>query len=316
MKNFYIAVLMLISVSAFAQDEAIFNHYIVDKTLINPAAAGFDGTTQLFAHYRNQWSGFKDAPATYNLTFNTPITDKVGVGALVTKDNVGAYSHDRYQLNYAYHYTDKLYKWSVGFSTEFHNYGINSSVNDINTNPTISSKQDYLLASRIAGASFFDATFGAITTIQDKVTVGFTLPNLIRARLGQLYGLKDSTPYFLHQFTLYGAYKIAGDKANFEPSVLFRKPYTAPFEVEINFKGSFLNDALVAGFMLRPGSSGQVGLIIGTKQPQFSIYYSYGISISQVNSYLNNANEITFAFEFKKPEKNSKQERKKKKSAK
>ena len=68
--------------------------------------------------------------------------------------------------------------------------------------------------------------------------------------------------------------------------------------------------------MIRPGSSGQVGLIVGTKQPSFSIYYSYAMSIAQVNTYLNNAHEITFGFEFKKPEKNSKQERKKKKSAK
>ncbi len=316
MKNFYIAVFMLISVSSYAQDEAIFNHYNIDKTLINPAAAGFDGTTQLFAHYRNQWTGFKDAPATYNLTFNTPITDKVGLGALVTKDNVGVYTHDRYQINYAYHYTDKNYKWSAGFSTEFHNYGINPSVNDATTNPTINNKQDYLLSSRVAGASYFDATFGVITTIEDKITIGFTVPNLIRARLGQLYGIKDSTAYFLRQFTLYGAYKIAGDKSNYEPSILIRKPFTAPFEVELNFKGNFLNDALVAGFMIRPGSSGQVGLILGTKQPAFSIYYSYAMSIAQVNTYLNNAHEITFGFEFKKPEKNSKQERKKKKSAK
>jgi type IX secretion system PorP/SprF family membrane protein len=294
----FIAAALLFIGTAQAQDEAIFGHYLVNPMLINPAYAGFNSSTQINGHLRSQWSGFDNAPKTYAATISLPMTDKVGIGAMLLSEKFGAQDRLRAQLNYAYRYEHKRYKWAIGFSTEFHRYGLAASVNDPSS-PLVD-KNDILVMDRIKGLTIFDASFGAVAEIDDKFLLSFSTPNLIRARIGDPDAVRQKT--FFRQVILMGGYRIRKESVTFEPSMQIRKVFQAPFEVDMNMKAMAFDNKLVAGITVRPGNSGNIGLLMGTKQPGFQIFYSYNSSLAQYNSYSRNGHEVTVGVEIAKKE--------------
>jgi type IX secretion system PorP/SprF family membrane protein len=291
-----------LSFSAKAQDEAIFSHYIINPMLINPAAAGFNENVQIFGHMRNQFAGFTGAPKTYALTVDLPVTEKVGLGGLLLSEKFGTTNRTKGQLNYSYRYVGKGIKWSAGFSTEFQKNKIDASINDDQLNP-LNDKNDQLVIDRIKGVTIFDAAFGATALINEKFLLSFTTPNLIRAVVGGDVNAVKTDRTFFRQFILMGGYRITKSQIVFEPSMQFRKVYNSPFEVDVNLKASVFENKLVAALQVRPGNSGQVGLLVGTKQPGFSIYYSYNSSFSDFKAYDRTAHEVTLGIEIKKSEK-------------
>jgi type IX secretion system PorP/SprF family membrane protein len=290
-----------LSFSAQAQDEAIFSHYLFNPMLVNPAYAGFNDNVQIFGHLRSQWAGFEGAPKTYALTMDLPVNEKVGLGGLLLSEKFGVMNRLRGQLNYAYRYVGKGIKWSVGFSTEFHKSRMDASINDLDVNPLVD-RNDPLVMERIKGTTFFDASFGGTVLIDEKIILSASTPNLIRARIGEVDPVKSQRT-FLRQFIVMAGYRVKKNQLTIEPSLQIRKVYQAPFEVDLNVKVNALEDKLVTGFTVRPGTSGQIGLFVGTKQPGFQIYYSYNSSLSEFKAYNRTAHEVTLGIEIKKPEK-------------
>ena len=309
----FIAILSFAAGKMTAQDEAIFNHYIVNPTLINPAYAGSTDKFQIFGHYRAQFSDFKDAPRTYNVSFNGPIAEKVGLGAMVLSEKYGVMDRLRAQLSYAYHYVNekKGVKIGVGFSTEFHQRKLDPSV----LSNVFYDKGDRIVETNIRNESFFDATLGAYADFGDKFYVSLSSPNLVRARVGTTDGDSvKSDPTFLRQFVLWTGYRYKMDKITLEPSLQMRRVLNAPFEVDLNLMARFLDDKFVAGFTFRPGPTGAFGITAGVRESFFQIYYSYNASLAEVNAYGKQAHEITLGIEFAKgsKDKTSPTEKKKK----
>ena len=290
---------LTIAVAAKAQDEAIFSHYLVNPMLINPAYAGFNDNTQIFGHLRSQWTGFQDAPKTYALSADLPMTDKVGIGGLMVSERFGVANRFRGQFNYAYRYVGKGIKWSMGFSTEFHRTKLDASVNDVNQNVD---KNDPLVMQRIKGLTFFDASFGGTVLVKEKFFASATLTNLFRSPIGEIDPTKKERT-FGKQFILMGGVRIKKNQITFEPSLQIHKLYKAPFEVDVNVKALAFDDKLVAAIQVRPGDSGQVGILVGTKQPGFSVYYSYNSSLASYNVYQRNGHEVTLGIAIQKADK-------------
>lgn len=307
----FFAVALIAKVSA--QDEAIFGHYLINPVLINPAYSGAAAKYQIFGHLRSQWTGFPGQPKTYALSVNAPLAQNVGLGALLLNEKFGVLDRTRAQLSYAYHYDNakKGFKAGFGFSTEFHNTRIDASV----AQDPFFEAGDRIIEANMRNVSFFDATAGAYAVINDKVSLSLALPNLIRARLGVVTNdsvTKEKT--FLRQFIFSGGYKIKMDRMTFEPSLVARKVYQAPFEVDLNLVGRFFDEKLLLGVSMRPGNSGNIGLIAGTKQDFFQLYYSYNSSLAEVKSYSRTAHEVTLGLEFnrKQSQNQSPTEKKKK----
>jgi type IX secretion system PorP/SprF family membrane protein len=291
-----------IAVAAKAQDEAIFGHYLVNPMLINPAYAGFNDNVQIFGHLRSQWAGFQGAPKTYAMTMDLPMTEKVGLGGMILSEKFGPTDRFRGQVNYAYRYSNKGYKWSIGFSTEFDHNKIDPFLNDPVGNSLVD-KNDQLVMERIKGVTFFDASFGAATVINDQIMLSASLTNLIRARVGGTTDPIKPSKTFGRQFILMGGYRIKKAQITFEPSLQIHKVLDAPFEVDVNIKALAFDEKLIAAFSVRPGNSGQIALMVGTKQPAFSLFYSYNNSLAEFNAYSRNAHEVTVGLAFQKADK-------------
>jgi type IX secretion system PorP/SprF family membrane protein len=302
-----IAAFLTLAVNVKAQDEAIFNHYIINPMIINPAYAGFEGDKiQLFGHYRSQWAGnsaanFTFNPTTYNVTASLPINEKVGLGGMLLSDKVGVTNRLRGQLNYAYRVSTKNYKIGFGFSTEIHTLSLSNAVfNDPLTNPN-----DPTVLARAKGETIFDASVGVAGLINNKFLFSVSAPNLIRAR-----GVGSATPTtgttkstLFKQYILMAGYRVQSGQVKFEPSLSVRKVLETPFYVEANVKMSALEERLIAAVTARPGKTGQFGLMLGTKFDKVQVMYSYQHSTSEISSYSGSSHEVTFGIEFEKSNK-------------
>jgi type IX secretion system PorP/SprF family membrane protein len=314
MKKSLLAILFLVAFVAkvAAQDEAIFNHYLINPVLVNPAFTGNGDKYHIFGHYRSQWTGFANAPQTYALSVNGPLADKVGIGAMLLNEKFGLTNRLRGQLSYAYHYKSekKGFQAGFGFSTEFHRTRLDNSVltNGFYEGP------DRTVEANTKNVSIFDATVGGYAVFNNKFTVHLASPNLIRARLGQIDDTTKQEKTFLRQFILGATYKsVLSEKLAIEPSIQMRRVYQAPLEVEVSVMARFMQDRFSAGAYFRPGSSGATGLIMGIKESFFQIYYTYNASIAEFKAYDRQAHEISMGISLNKPTKDSSPTTKKKK---
>ncbi|MCK4750811.1 MAG: type IX secretion system membrane protein PorP/SprF, partial [Bacteroidales bacterium] len=61
---FWVMVFMILPLATRAQQMPLYSQYLMNGYLLNPAITGHDGYTSFNLTARQQWLGFKDAPAT------------------------------------------------------------------------------------------------------------------------------------------------------------------------------------------------------------------------------------------------------------
>ena len=85
-----IAVLLLVSVMSYAQQDSQFTQYMYNTININPAYAGSRESMSIFALHRSQWLGLEGAPITNTASINTSINgSNVGLGVSLISDKIG-----------------------------------------------------------------------------------------------------------------------------------------------------------------------------------------------------------------------------------
>lgn len=278
--------------SIYAQDEAVYNQYLINTTLINPAYAGFADKHQIFMNLRTQWTGFPGAPKTYALSYNGAFGNNFGLGGMLFSENIASLSRLRGQLSYAFRFKLKDdFKASIGFSTEFHRVRLLSSAEY--------DQGDLVANDYLNGNTYFDASLGLYGAYKDQIFAGLTLPNLIRTRIGTIGDDTTKSSAFKH-FLLFAGYRYRSDEFTIEPSLQIRKVMNSPFQVDINIKASFLQDKLIGGLTYRPGSGGGLVFLVGTKLSWFQLYYSYDVSFEKFQRYTSGSHEITLGFEFER----------------
>jgi len=282
-----------------AQEEAIFNHYSVNKLLINPAAAGFDRDNHnLFLNVRNQFTGFPGSPESYSLSYNGPIGRSLGVGALLFTENIAAYSRYRMQFSYAFRYDIKDVKLGFGMSTEFQRTQLNSSVLD---NP-LYDEGDIAIQEGVDGLRTFDASFGVMAELPEGTFFGVSLPNLIKNKLDEIEGSNDTNLFKYLLFNAGHRIEISEKKLTVEPSLLVRKVRGAPFSIDMNVRAGFLDEKLITGLTYRTGDGGALALLIGTKYKDLQFFYSYDAYMGDFQQYNSSSHEITVGYKFKRKE--------------
>ena len=90
MKKIIPALLLLINLTAFAQQDALFSQYMFNKLMVNPAYAGSRETMTVDLLNRYQWIGIEGAPRTLSLSAHTLLkNEKVGLGGYIYRDALG-----------------------------------------------------------------------------------------------------------------------------------------------------------------------------------------------------------------------------------
>ncbi|MCK0159298.1 type IX secretion system membrane protein PorP/SprF [Allomuricauda sp. F6463D] len=80
---------MVNTMTMVGQQDPHYTQYMLNTQVINPALVGSRGVSTIGVLYRSQWLGLDGAPTTQTLHFNTPLSEKVGIGFSVVNDDIG-----------------------------------------------------------------------------------------------------------------------------------------------------------------------------------------------------------------------------------
>jgi type IX secretion system PorP/SprF family membrane protein len=100
-----LALLLAALQEAVAQYDPSFSHYWALETAYNPAAAGKQDKLNIMAAYNMSMVGFEHNQRTIFATADMPFYFAGayhGVGAQLMNDDIGAFSHKKFSVIYAY----------------------------------------------------------------------------------------------------------------------------------------------------------------------------------------------------------------------
>ena len=282
---------------SFAQQLPQFTSYQLSPFLYNPAFAGVDGTTQLNAVIRSQWSGVREAPQTdvisgYGLLRN----EKMGLGATAFKDVAGADSRRGITLSYAYHLRVKNdMSLSLGLSAGFLQYRLDHTI----INPY--DDGDPVFNSPILSSVVPTATFGAYL-YADNFYASVALPQL----LSSTFTLKDEYNdnslieggLTNHIFVGSGYIKDINDAFTIEPSLLLMLSSPAPASVELMTKLTYKDLLWTAlSYRFNDAACMYIGVDINER---FYVAYAHDFVTSELSTVTSGTNEFKLGFRFNK----------------
>ena len=103
-KYIFLFVLLCIGGVSIAQQELQVSQYMFNGMLLNPAYAGTHDYFSASLLHRSQWVNLDGAPSTQVFAIDGPIANKrMGVGLVVTNDQIGISSQLDVAANFAYH---------------------------------------------------------------------------------------------------------------------------------------------------------------------------------------------------------------------
>lgn len=151
--------LLFVSSSIFAQQQATFSQYMFNGLAINPAYAGSQGALNATVLSRFQNVGLPGAPNTQSLAVHTPLTnDRVAVGLLVVHDKLSVIGQTGVNAIYAYRIpTLSGGSFSMGIQAGFSSYRADYSSLDLYQSDAIFS-QDVRQTRPNVGAGIYYST--------------------------------------------------------------------------------------------------------------------------------------------------------------
>lgn len=289
-----IALLLLTSVGAFAQQDPMFTQYMNNPVLINPAYAGSNGATNINGIFRKQWVGFDWQPTTTSLSVNSPFWNyQVGAGFTFLHDKIGPLSQTGIYIDYAYSIDiSPTSRFSLGLKT-----GFNFFQKDLRGLTTVEF-DNWVFESDDINKMLFNTGIGAFY-YNEMMFAGFSVPKLIRNSLTE----KENTYELVgreerHLFFTMGAVFDINPIMKFKPSTMLRMVNGSPYSAEITATLIFY-ERLWAGLMYRfgdaPGAHARYQV-----DDKLQIGYSYDMSNSRIKAYNSGSHEIYISYIFRR----------------
>ena len=306
------------------QQLAQFSQYLHNPILLNPATSGVNNNVNLKLSYRDQWTGFTDAPKTSYFSIDGTIGGGTkgsslrssrlgftevksgrkllshGIGGYIVSDTYGAFTNTAGYVSYALHLniTEEI-RMSLGLGAGMSAWQMDAKkveVADPNDNT-----YDYLVSMGLR-KSFFDMNSG-IWVFSDKFYIGYSSEQLLQNHIRDI-DIPAETKVNIHHFVT-GGYKFyLKNDLNITPSLMLKymspAPLTLDFNIKVNFKEQMwgglsyrTNDALViiAGYNIKD---------------KIHIGYSYDVTLSELKQYSTGSHEILLGYKvFKEARKSS-----------
>lgn len=264
----------LLMSSAFAQQLNLQSRVYFARLTANPALTAYNGSTNVYGFFRDQWSGALSHPRMYGGVGELSLWgDRIGTGIEVT-----AYTGGVTQLIDAkLYYAQKIklaedHRLSLGVSGGMLQRGFRISTTDremVNNDPSVNTPN----------ATMFDMSIG-LAYQWKKLTVGFAIPNLLDANK-RIYGNRVNITDFKRNYLINGSYEvsIAQEKFNIEPGFLLKinelKKVALNLQVMANYKRTVF---LGVGYDLFGGMPITAGARISKI---FTVAYTYQVPILQ-----------------------------------
>lgn len=287
--NSIIILLLLVTVSGFAQQDSQYTHYMYNTININPAYAGSRGVTSIFGLHRTQWVGLDGAPTTNAFSINTPLQNsRLGLGVSFVNDKIGASDQNNIAVDLSYTIpTSEKYDLS---------FGIKASADLLNVDytrldrydmsvPTFQNNIDNKFSPNIGAGVYYHS---------DKLYLGLSVPNFLTVRHFDDNG-STTVQDRLHYYLMGGYVFDVSPTVKLKPSVLTKMVSGAPLQVDLS-TNVLLQDKFSLGLSYRwsaavtamAGIQVTDGLLVG---------YSYDFDTTSLENYNSGSHEIFLRFE-------------------
>ena len=286
MKKLAIAIL-LVSLTASAQQDPQYTQYMYNMNVVNPAYAGLKESLSVTTLYRKQWSGLDGAPTTFTFSGHSPVNDKVGLGLSSIKDQLGPVKETNVFIDFSYTLQmSERTKLALGLKAgaTFHDVGLTDLdlqqpgdpffANDINnTYPNVG-----------AGAFLYG----------DNYYFGLSVPNMLNSvhldENGLQYGSEVN-----HYFVTAGYVFQATDDIKIKPSTMIKSAFGAPTSIDLNLNALFMEKFEVgASYRTEDSFSGLVGFQVS---PFLRIGYAYDSVMSELSAVASASHEVVITFD-------------------
>ncbi len=231
MKKIILTLAIAIStVAVFAQQDAMFTHYMFNTLSVNPAYAGSRDALTITGLHRSQWVGFDGAPRAQTLTLHTPIfNENLGVGVSVVNDRIGP-------TNMTAFYGDFAYKIKVGDKGKLA-FGISGGLNirqsgltevalDESIDQTFSADEESALLPNFGFGMYYST---------DRYYVGISAPKLLKNdfKTNATEGGTNLASETRHYFLIAGAVFDINQNLKIKPTTLVKLTMGSPIQVDL-----------------------------------------------------------------------------------
>jgi type IX secretion system PorP/SprF family membrane protein len=264
------ASLLLTGIISFAQQDAMFTHYMFNTLAVNPGYAGSRDALTITGLHRSQWVSFPGAPTTQTLTLHTPIhNDQLGLGLSVLNDKIGPTNTTAIYADFAYKLKlNEKAKLAFGLKG-----GINLRSNGLSS-LALDETNDDAFANDVVSDVLPNFGFG-LYYYTDKYYVGLSTPKLLENNFttNTVSGSLSSASEKRHYFLIAGTVFPITDHIKLKPTGFMKVTEAAPIEGDITLTALF-KEKLWAGVMFRTGDA--LGLLVGANiTDQLSLGYSF-----------------------------------------
>ncbi|TVZ55226.1 type IX secretion system PorP/SprF family membrane protein [Lutibacter sp. Hel_I_33_5] len=285
-----LGLLILLSVSFYAQQDPQYTHYMYNMNIINPAYAGSNESMSINFLGRSQWVGIDGAPQTITFGIHSPTGKKLGLGLSFIADKIGPVKEQTA-------YGDFSFTVQVGEGRNL-GFGIKAGFTFIDVN--LSSIE---LLNNNTPTNFFNRINKAIPNFgagvfyhTDKFYAGFSIPNMIKTihlegSNSAITRVSEEAHYFLTSGYVFDINR----NVKFKPSFLVKTAPGAPTSIDLS-SNILLNDKLEFGLSYRVNSSISALFNIKTTD-NLRIGYAYDYSINNLGNFNSGSHEIFLLFD-------------------
>lgn len=304
MKIALLSMALLVSHVMFGQQMTQYSQYIFNTMAINPAYAGTKSLTSVSGTYRNQWMNIDGAPVSQNIIADGAYSKKVGWGAQIENDRIGAQGRLSFLATYAYRiYFSKEARLSFGLSGGAERYSI--SRGDLTTvdpnDPVVMSLSENRWRPDARFGMFYNTGqfYAGVSAANVFSNLAFDDRAMIRVQR--------------HYFLLAGYLFNLSENIKIKPSLLVKEDFHGPSNLDLNAFVLF-QERLWTGISYRTGYAlpwrkldndivNRDAIVAAAEfyvNPSFRIGYSYDFDIAGLKSY--NTHELSLGYYFMKKE--------------
>ena len=282
-----VAVAILTSHNSWAQLDPLYNQYLFNQSMINPAYTGINNVLNATAIARGQWIGIDGAPVTNTLNISSSfLKNKIGAGLLVVSDKYGASNNTEIQLMYSYRIEMVGGKsFSFGLQTGYINYKYDlNKLNQEQVDQALLSTDDNVSKTNFGTGIYYRT---------DNYYLGISIPRILNADVED--GDANSTRYQRHYYISGGYLFDQFLSVKFKPSILLKVVGGQPASIDLN--ASFLlKEALWVGTTLRNfnavGLNGQFEI-----SDQLRLGYSFELPLNSISANAFGTHELMVSFD-------------------
>lgn len=286
--------LLLLSVTAKAQQDPVYTQYMNNLMSVNPAYTGVRGVGSASTVFRKQWLNFDGAPITSSVTMSLPIDSlHIGGGFDFMYDNIGPLTTTAIFLDYSYRIQTS--------ETTHLSFGLKGGFNFVQANLKELYRHDYddQYILEYGNISRFMPNFGVgVFWYSENFYAGLAIPRLLQNKYYKDVTIVESASREERHYFLHGAYLFRlSNTIIFKPGITTILVAGAPATADFDFSFMALNKFWF-GAMYRI-SDALGGYVQFQVQENLKIGFSYEYPHTQINEFNNGTIEVMLRYDFK-----------------